>query len=133
MRVLVLVLALVAAGPMRGAHAQTRPDDPLSPARVDPLALATAYKRAQQRRNIGIGLAVPGLALQILGSVLIGYGINNLSGPRPTPAGAGEEIGGGAAAGLLGLAIGIPGIVLWILGQDDMDVVTWRNRQLAAP
>lgn len=127
MRVLVLLWALASAGFGTPARAQTRPDDPLSPARIDPLVLATSYQRAQQRRNIGIGLAAPGVALQILGSVLVAYGFNDNNLGR-----AGEEIGGGAAAGVLGLAIGIPGIVLWILGQDDMDVVTWRNRQLKA-
>jgi hypothetical protein len=58
--------------------------------------------------------------------VLIGYGANdrNLFG-------GGAEIAAGSIAGGVGLALAIPGVVLWILGQDDMDVVTWRKLQLA--
>lgn len=121
------LLAALIAWP-GAARAQSRADDPLSPARVEPKALDQAYRRAQARRNVGIGLAAPGVALAILGSVLVAYGANN-----PNLYGAGEQIGGGATGGVVGLAIGIPGIVLWIMGQDDMDVVSWRRRQLSPP
>lgn len=123
-RWLLLAIALGLALPVR---AQTRPDDPLAPLRLDPATLDRAYKKAQNRRNVGIGLSAPGVAFVILGAVLIGYGgydRNLLSG--------GVEIASGSVLGGVGLAIGIPGVVLWILGQDDMDVVTWRRRELGA-
>ena len=122
MRWLVLIVALAAAAP---AHAQARPDDPLAPLRLDPETLDRAYKKAKNRRNLGIGLAAPGVASIILGSVLIGYGSNdkNLFA-------AGSEIASGSVLGGIGLALGIPGVVLWILGQDDMDVVNWRRHDL---
>jgi hypothetical protein len=123
-RWLALVVALAAASP---AHAQARPDDPLAPLRLDPATLDRAYKKAQNRRNLGIGLAAPGVASIILGSVLIGFGAydKNLFA-------AGSEIAAGSVLGGVGLAIGIPGVVLWILGQDDMDVVTWRRHDLSS-
>lgn len=127
MRIWLLTLALfsslTAATP---ARAQDKPDDTMSPARVDPRALDRAYRRAQARRNVGIGLAGPGVALTILGSVLIVYGAND-----PHLFGGGAEVASGSVSGGVGLAIAIPGVVLWILGQDDMDVATWRKNQLA--
>jgi len=122
-RLALVLLVLVGAV---DAHAQTRPDDPLAPLRLDPQTLDRAYRRAQARRNIGIGLAAPGVALVILGSVLIGYGANS-----PNFVGGGAEIASGSVAGGVGIALAIPGVVLWIMGQDDMDVVTWRKRQLS--
>src|SRR6476646_10148311 len=122
MRWLVLCVALAVALPSR---AQNRPDDPMAPLRLDPATLDRAYKKAQNRRNIGIGLSAPGVAFMILGAVLIGYGSFDqqlLSG--------GAEIASGSVVAGVGLAIGIPGVVLWILGQDDMDVVTWRKQEL---
>jgi hypothetical protein len=120
-----LVATLMAVAP---ARAQKRPDDPLAPLRLDPGTLDRAYRRAQARRNIGIGLSAPGVALAILGAVLVGYGANdhNLFG-------GGAEIASGSVAAGVGIAIGIPGVVLWIMGQDDMDVVNWRKQQLADP
>ncbi len=106
-------------------HGQARPDDALSPARVEPAQLQRSYRRANWRRNVGISLAAPGLALAILGSVLVGYGANDqyfLS--------AGVELATGAVVGGLGVVFSIPGVVLWIMGQDDMDVATWRKKQL---
>lgn len=115
-------LALALALP---ARAQSRPDAPLAPARFDASVLDAAHRRAKNRRNIGIGLAVPGVALLILSTTLIVHGANNTN-----LFGAGEEIGAGTAAGTVGLALSIPGVVLWITGQDDMDVAIWRRRQL---
>jgi hypothetical protein len=117
-----LILLAVVAGP---ARAQTRPDDPLAPLRLDPATLDRAYKKAQNRRNVGIGLSAPGVAFTILGAVLVGYGANDqqlVSG--------GVEIASGSVLGGIGLAIAIPGVVLWILGQDDMDVVNWRKQEI---
>ena len=118
-----LLAILIAASPL--AHAQKRPDDPLAPLRLEPAAFDRAYRRAQARRNIGIGLTAPGVALAILGAVLIGYGAND----RNLLGGSVEVASGSVSAGV-GVAVAIPGIVLWIMGQDDMDVVTWRKKQL---
>jgi len=107
------------------AMAQSRADDPLSPARVDPSLLDRSYRRAKWRRNVGIGLAGPGVALMVLGSVLVGYGANDKYAVA-----AGIELANGTVVGVLGLAFSIPGVVLWVTGQDDMDVVTWRKKQL---
>src|SRR2546429_8971991 len=49
-------------------------DDSLAPARVDAALLDRSYKRARNTRNLGIGLAAPGVALSVLGGVLIGFG-----------------------------------------------------------
>jgi hypothetical protein len=102
-----------------------KPDDSAAPARFDPQLLQRMYGRAKAKRNFGIGLATPGVALSLLGGVVVAFGAydpNLLS--RAT-----ELISGGAAA-LVGIAIGIPGIYFWSTGQDDMDVATWRMRQL---
>jgi Mn2+/Fe2+ NRAMP family transporter len=119
-----LALALVAF--MTSACVQRRPDAVMSPAHMDLHQLDTAYKRSLARRNVGIGLAGPGAALAILGGVLIGYGANNQN-----LLGAGEEIVGGSVAALVGLVLAIPGVVLWVTGQDDMDVATWRKQQMS--
>jgi hypothetical protein len=103
-----------------------KPDDSQAPVRFDPQLLQRMYSRAKAKRNIGIGLATPGVALTLLGGVSIvfaAYDPNLLSK-------ATEFIAGGGAA-LAGLAIGIPGTYFWSTGQDDMDVATWRIRQLS--
>jgi len=120
---LALVLALSVA-----SFAQSRPDDSMSPLRVDPAQLDRTYRRALWRRNVGIGLAAPGVAFLVLGCVLVGYGAND-----PYPFAAGVELANGAVVGGVGLVIAIPGAVLWITGQDDMDVTTWRKKQLLRP
>jgi hypothetical protein len=124
-RPLTLVLAAWLTLLATGARAQERADDPLAPARLDPLQLDRAYRWAQARRNVGIGLAAPGMALGILGAVLIVYGAND-----PHLFGGGAEIAAGSVSAGVGVALGVPGVVLWILGQDDMDVVSWRKLQL---
>jgi hypothetical protein len=101
-------------------------DDSQAPARFDPQLLQRMYGRAKAKRNIGIGLATPGVALTLLGGVCIAFAAYD---PHLLSK-ATEFIAGGGAA-LAGLAIGIPGIYLWSTGQDDMDVATWRIRQLA--
>jgi hypothetical protein len=100
-------------------------DDSQAPARVDPPMLDRAYRRAQATRNIGIGLAVPGLALTIGGGVAA-FG----AASDPNIFDQGSKIFGGAIAAAVGLAVSIPGIYFWVTGQDDMDVVTWRRREL---
>jgi hypothetical protein len=102
-----------------------KPDDSLAPARVDPQLLLRMYGRAKAKRNIGIGLATPGVALTLLGGVAIAFGAYD-----PNLLSKAEEFIAGGAAALVGLAIGIPGIYFWSTGQDDMDVATWRMHQL---
>ena len=100
-------------------------DDSLAPARVDPVLLDRAYKRAQNTRNLGIGLAAPGVALSILGGVLIGFGSTS-----PNLFDQVDKIIAGVITGGAGLVIGIPGVYFWSTGQDDMDSVVWRRRQM---
>jgi hypothetical protein len=102
-----------------------KPDDSLAPARIDPQLLKRAYQRANAKRNIGMGLAIPGVALTVLGGVAIALGAFD-----PNLLSKASEVISGGAAGLVGLAIGIPGTYFWSTGQDDMDVATWRMRQL---
>lgn len=87
-----------------------------------------AYKSAKSRRDLGIGLAVPGVALSVLGGVLIGFGTQD-----PNLFSELNEIIGGVITGVGGLVIGIPGVYFWSTGQDRMDAAVWRSRQLNAP
>jgi hypothetical protein len=122
----VLALSLVAAVAFSStARAENNPDA-LAPHRLDLPTLDKSYRRALARRNAGISLAIPGVALNILGTVLFAYGA--LSG-QPLLS-EGLQIVSGAIVAVIGLGIAVPGVVLWILGQDNMDVLTWRRRQL---
>jgi hypothetical protein len=103
-----------------------RAESPLAPLRVDEETLDKAYRRARARRNIGISLAIPGVASTLLGIVLIAYGSNQ----EPNINSEIAEIVSGAITGGIGIAVGIPGVVLWSNGQDEMDVVRWRRQQL---
>ena len=100
-------------------------DDTAAPARVDPVQLDRAYKRAKYTRNIGVGLAAPGIALSIVGGVLIGFGSTS-----PNLFDQIDKIIAGVITGGVGLVVGIPGIYFWSTGQDDMDSVVWRRRQM---
>jgi hypothetical protein len=102
-------------------------DDSLAPARVDPALLARAYKRAQNTRNVGIGLAAPGVALSVLGGVLIGFGSTS-----PNLFDQVDKIIAGVITCGAGLVIGIPGVYFWSTGQDDMDAAVWRRKQLTS-
>ena len=102
-----------------------RADDSLAPARVDAALLDRSYKRAQNTRNTGIGLAAPGVALSILGGVLIGFGSTSINLFDQV-----DKIIAGVITSGAGLVIGIPGVYFWSTGQDDMDSVVWRRRQL---
>jgi hypothetical protein len=103
-----------------------KPDDSQAPARVDSGMLDRAYKRAQATRNVGISLAAPGIGLTLLGGV-VAFGAHD-----PNLFDQGSKIFGGALAAAIGLAISIPGVYFWVTGQDDMDSVTWRRRQLTS-
>ena len=102
-----------------------RADDSLAPARVDAALLDRSYKRAQNTRNLGIGLAAPGVALSILGGVLIGFGSTSINLFDQV-----DKIIAGVITSGAGLIIGIPGVYFWSTGQEDMDSVVWRRRQL---
>jgi hypothetical protein len=103
-------------------------DDTLSPVRVDATLLDRAYKKAKYTRNIGIGLAAPGVTLTVLGSVLVSFG-----SASPNLFDQIDKIIAGVITCGVGLVIGIPGIYFWSTGQDDMDSVVWRRRQLTSP
>lgn len=127
---LLLLPALAAAEPKPAKPALPplpRPDDSLAPARVDAALLDRSYRRAQATRNIGVGLATPGIALTVLGGVLIGFGVNS-----PNIFDEIDKVIAGVITGGVGLVIGIPGVYFWSTGQDDMDTVVWRKRQLTS-
>jgi hypothetical protein len=134
---LTLAAALLAA-PVARADSKPKPpkpvllpppkaDDSLAPARVDSAMLDRSYKRAQNTRNLGIGLAAPGVALSILGGVLIGFGSTS-----PNLFDQVDKIIAGVITCGGGLIIGIPGVYFWSTGQDDMDSVVWRRKQLTS-
>ena len=91
MRLVVFVLvALLASAPV--LHAQ----EAFAPLRFDAVTLEKSYRRARARRNIGIALTIPGVALSLLGLVLISYGT---SAQEPhINAEIGELVGGGFSA-----------------------------------
>jgi hypothetical protein len=111
------------------ARADNDPDA-LAPHRLDPNTLERSYRHALARRNIGIAISIPGVALNILGTVLFAYGLTDSNNPNLL--GQGLEIVTGAIIAIIGLAIAVPGVVLWITGQDSMDVLSWRRRQLTS-
>jgi hypothetical protein len=129
----VALLALLLAGgalaeePRPGPPSPMRaPEASLSPLRLDARDLLPVERRARYRRNVGIGLAVPGVSLVVIGAVLIGAGARD----SRLVAGA-AEIAGGAVATGLGVVFTVPGALLWIGGQDDLDLVAWRRRRLS--
>jgi hypothetical protein len=116
------MLVLATAAP---AFADNEPDAPNAPLRIDPAALKQAGRRATWRRNVGIGLTIPGVFMAVIGGTLIVHGVF-----QPNLLGGGQEIVTGSVVGGVGLfGLSIAGIVLWITGQDDMDVVEWRRKQ----
>jgi hypothetical protein len=104
------------------------PEASLSPLRLDANDLRRIERRATYKRDVGIGLSIPGVTMIVLGAVLIGAGAKD----DRLVAGAAEIAAGSISAGV-GLAFTIPGALLWIRGQDDLDVAAWRRRQLAIP
>jgi hypothetical protein len=118
MRTLLLLLML-------SSVAQAK-SEALAPLRIDEVSLAKAYKKSRNKRNIGIALAVPAVASSLLGIVLIAYGANQ----EPYINAEIGEIVGGAITLAAGLSVGIPGVVLWSNGQDEMDMAKWRKQQM---
>lgn len=101
------------------------PEASLSPLRLDAGDLSRIEQRAQRRRNLGIGLAVPGVVFLVLGSVLIG------AGARDSRLAAGAvEIATGAVSAGLGLIFTTPGALLWVGGQDGLDAAAWRRSRI---
>jgi hypothetical protein len=116
-----LALAFLVWSSLAEAQSQT-----LAPLNVGEATFDKAYLRARSRRNIGIGLAIPGVTSTLLGIVLIAYGANQ----EPYLYSEIAELVSGAITAGVGLAVGIPGVVLWSTGQDEMDVIKWRRQQL---
>jgi hypothetical protein len=90
--------------------------------------LEREYRRARLQRNIGIMLAVPGVASTMAGAVLITYG----AAVDPNLFSGVVEIASGAIAAAAGLAVAVPGAILWERGQSAMDRVKWRRQQTLA-
>ena len=121
--VAILLIALVAAAPV--ARAQDV-GEAFAPLRFDAVTLEKSYRRARNRRNVGISLTIPGVALTLLGFLLIAYGSNE----EPHINAEIGELVAGCSSGLVGVVLSIPGITFWMRGQEDMDVVKWRRQQL---
>lgn len=121
-----LAAAFTVVAALSEAHAESVADAPQRPLRYAPELLDRAEKGALYRRNTGIGLAVPGVALTVLGSVLLVNGAQSVN-----LFGGGAQLASGTVMAGLGLALAIPGVVLWVGGQDAIDVVSWRRRQQA--
>ncbi|MEO6952441.1 MAG: hypothetical protein ABI321_11555 [Polyangia bacterium] len=105
---------------------KTTPEASLSPLRLDSVDLDRIEHRARTRRNIGIGLAIPGVTMIVLGAVLMGFG-----GGQPTTKlnNAAIEIATGAVSSAVGLVFTIPGALLWVGGQDSLDTAAWRRKR----
>jgi hypothetical protein len=101
------------------------PEASLSPLHFRETDMVRVERRARWKRNIGIGLAVPGVVLVVLGTVLVGAGDKNTH----LVAGS-SEIAAGAVGGAIGVLLTIPGAVLWVMGQDDLDIAAWRRRRM---
>jgi hypothetical protein len=132
-----LALVLCAAVPAAAAEPVTplpplsplkAPEASLSPLRLDPGDLVRVERRARYKRDVGIGLSVPGITLVVLGAVLIGAGAKD----NRLATGAAEIAAGAISAGI-GVVFTIPGALLWIGGQDDLDLSAWRRRHLVIP
>jgi len=74
---------------------------------------------------LGALLATVGLG-GLVNGFLIAYGTNQ----EPYLYSEIAELVSGAITAGVGLAVGIPGVVLWSTGQDEMDVIKWRRQQL---
>jgi hypothetical protein len=122
------VAALVLATAIGGCMSPLSSPMPHMPTKSDVEALDQAARRARTRRNLGVGLAVPGVAMTVVGLTAVVYGLGD-----PNLLGQGIEIGVGAVFAGFGVALGVPGVYFWSAGQDEMDVIKWRRRQLLTP
>ena len=104
---------------------KANPEASLSPLHLAEGDLLRIAKRARYKRAVGIGLAVPGITFLVLGAVLIGAGAKD----DRLVNGAAEIATGSVSAGI-GLVLTIPGALLWVGGQDDLDLAGWRRRHL---
>jgi hypothetical protein len=104
-----------------------KPDDSQAPARLDVAQLDRAYSRARTTRTVGLSLALPGVALSILGGVVLIF--TSRAEQIFTQS---SQIIGGTIGLASGLALAVPGIYFWTTGQDDMDTVVWRRGQLTS-
>jgi hypothetical protein len=126
--VAVTAAAAEPAAPLPPLSPLKAPEASLSPLRLDPGDLVRVERRARYKRNVGIGLSIPGITLVVLGSVLIGAGAKD---DRLVTGAA--EIAAGAISTGIGVLFTIPGALLWISGQDDLDLSAWRRRHLITP
>lgn len=122
MRALAVLVALTIALPARAQDASD--DETRHPMHFELGDLRKQYGAAQKRRNVGLVLAAPGVAMCVLGGLLIGYGGNDRN-----LLSAGDLITSGIVVTSVGLTFTIPGLVLWVQGQERMDKTTWRWRQ----
>lgn len=118
---LALVLCLICCS----ARAQNTPDGSRAPFDFSMQTLDRAYHRAKISRNVGLALAIPGVTLTVLGAVFFGHLLSGVGGDSIA------DIVGGATCATFGVALTIPGIVIWVVGQDKMDVAKWRKAQLS--
>src|SRR4029079_15622697 len=113
-----LIRSAAAAEPVAPvAPLRARPEASLSPLRLQPSDISRIDRRAGWRRNVGIGLSIPGVTLLVLGGVLIGVGVREVTSTSPRLVAGGSEIAAGSVSAGIGLIFTIPGALLWIGGQ----------------
>lgn len=91
--------------------------------------LTKRYRNALVRRNLGWGLTAVGLAAIAAGSVVAVFGATQVN--TNAPGGYDQAITdviAGAATGICGLGLVIPGVILSLQGQGEMTEVEWRLR-----
>jgi hypothetical protein len=110
---------------------QARPEASLSPLKLELSDLDRVERTARVRRNAGIGLTVPGVTLLIVGAVLIGIGVRDIESQDSRFVTAATEIATGSISAAAGLVFTVPGALLWLGGQDDLDLVKWRRARMS--
>ena len=105
---------------------------PWTPAAVDLLETSAAFRAARRRENVGIGLTISG-GLVVLGGLVALAAISTRPG--------GNDAGSNVALGVLvgaptvaaGLALGIPGVVLWSSGRARQNSPAAAARRPVVP
>lgn len=120
----IILLGLVTVLLCNSSRAQTTPDGTRAPFDFSMTTLERSYRRAKISRNVGLALAVPGVTFTVLGGVFFGHLISGVGGDSLA------DIIGGSTCVTAGVAMAIPGIIIWVVGQDKMDVASWRKAQL---